>query len=530
MRKPKMTPGHDRTDPAEAILKSPSIPRGYGHEHPIAVLKELHTYPISLLAAFADCGTILSGSRAVGGAHDETSDFDLYQLADREALINIVSVLNLDGIKWHNGFLNQIHKDMGEHELTMMPLDDIRRLEKRISGRYNSKLMISYLDRMLRQGKCNLKYSDLPKKFALALERCANNEREDNTIWVYDPKGPVQGCIRKLPTAITEPFSKLFSKLEDCSCGIDYELIKKWSPNAESIEEVKQAWRRAGYPEPMLRRWLRYKTIFLAPWLREAVGTILDEILYVDATKRQSTNSTDKESGAAFYDWFKMLRGTLRSKKRVQLMIVPPKKIEGRREFGIIGTLLNFHATHPMTWIGGTDGGHFYQDTARQGKSLMIDFTNDLRQKHAKDGIKKMKKRGWMFSNTGKDTRRRNALDGDTCLTNYKNLYMSAHEDMGKRNDALPAWFDGYFAIRQLAVETYSWLEKKGRITEVKNIAEKEYAPKDRLSEWVHDKLSGHEHVIPKDLWSERKFLAAELDLWFGGYRQELIEGTCYLL
>lgn len=305
-------------------------------------------------------------------------------------------------------------------------------------------------------------------------------------------------------------------------------------PGPESVEKVKQAWREAGYPELMLRRWLRYKIIFLAPWFRNEVEKLLNEILYVDPTERQSQDSADKEPGAAFYDWFKMLRGTLPNKKQVQLMIVPPKRMQGRREYGIIGTVLYFHATHVMTCIGGTDGGHFYQGTARQGISLKIDFTDNPRQKKADHGIKKMKGRGWTFVNMDKHTRRRTALDGDTCLTNYKDLYISAREDVSKCKETVPPWFDGYFRRRRLAVETYTWLEQEGRITEVKNIGEKEMAEEDLsrtlLSQWVHSELSGHKDVIPKDLWEARDLLRAELDLWFGGYKQEPVETVCYLL
>lgn len=196
-------PDHDQTEPAKSISGSSSIARGDGHRHPISVVRELHPYPISLLSTFADCGTILSGSRAVGGAHIATSDFDLYQLADKQALINIVAVLNLAGIQWHNGFLSQIQKDMGEHELTMIPLDDISRLHERVSGCNDRKQIIPYLKRMLRRGKCKDKYGDLPEKFALALEWCRDSEWKENMIWVYIPQGPSKDCIRELPSAIT---------------------------------------------------------------------------------------------------------------------------------------------------------------------------------------------------------------------------------------------------------------------------------------------------------------------------------------
>ncbi|KAH8621738.1 hypothetical protein IG631_23615 [Alternaria alternata] len=186
-----------------------------------------------------------------------------------------------------------------------------------------------------------------------------------------------------------------------------------------------------------------------------------------------------------------------------------------------------------MAFIGGAQGGHLYYDTASQGISLKLDFRNDPRHKHAEEGIVKMEERGWTFRDMGKHRLGRSALDRSTHLTEYEDIYKSARERVGKSNEELPKEWNQYFGERRRAVETYTWLEEDGRITEINNIAESTLSqldPPELLSNWVHDKLSGHEDVIPKDQWEARDLLKAELDLWFGGYKQKWDDDLCHLL
>jgi hypothetical protein len=118
-------------------------------------------------------------------------------------------------------------------------------------------------------------------------------------------------------------------------------------------------------------------------------------------------------------------------------------------------------------------------------------------------------------------------------LTEYEDIYKSARERVGKSNEELPKKWNQYFGERRRAVETYTWLEEDGRITEIKNIAKStlfQSDPPELLSNWVHVKLSGHEDVIPKDQWEARDLFKAELDLWFGGYKQDWYDDLCHLL
>ena len=81
-----------------------------------------------------------------------------------------------------------------------------------------------------------------------------------------------------------------------------------------------------------------------------------------------------------------MLRGTSSSGKKVQLMLVKPKT------GGILGIPLDFYATHFMGFIKDTYGAHFYYNTAKDRKSLKVDFSRDARQPHAEKGIEKFEK------------------------------------------------------------------------------------------------------------------------------------------
>ncbi|KAF3038248.1 hypothetical protein E8E11_001313 [Didymella keratinophila] len=424
-----------------------------------------------------------------------------------------------------------------------MPLEEINRLAKGVflGSNHTSRDLEKYLESVLKRGKYYKKYKDLPGKFALALERCLSTKLEDNMIWIYEPKGDKDRCIRQLPPAIAEPFSELFTKLPKCSnvhnreqkIDIpDYKRIRELIPGKELIMEVENAWLAEGYPATMLRRWLRYKTINLAPWFRDKVETIVDIILHISPTESQPTNTETQFEKP--YPWFKMLRGTLPNKNKVQLIIIPPKRKYRKRESGILSTVFSFYATHPMAFINGVIGGHIYHEPTSQEISWKLDFTDDLRQKHADESIVKMKERGWKFKDMDKHVRGRSILDGKTTqLTEYENIYKSALKHVGKGNEELPAMLDNYFRERLRAVETYTWLEENGRITEVNNVAERRLiSPKSRglLSKWVHDKLSGHVDVIPKDQWGARKLVRAKLDLWFGGYQQDRKDKLCHLL
>ncbi|OWY53191.1 hypothetical protein AALT_g11949 [Alternaria alternata] len=542
MRKSKRERGNDQTEIATSIPASLSSARGDGHKDPLPILKELLQWPISLLAAFADSGTILSGSRAVGGAHNETSDFDLYQIADKGALINIVSVLNFARIQWQNLLLSQIEEEVVAHGLAVIPMEEIDRLvvgvfHKRNWGRQQD--IEEYLSSVLKRSESYEKYKDLPAQFTHALEMCSGPTWEENRLWVYTPGADSGRCIRKLPSAITEPVSELLEALPNYSNVDDKDLLEE-IPDEKAMEGVKEAWRAEGYADPMLRKWLRYQTIDRAPWVREEVETLLNTILHVNQTESRPTDT--EPQFAKLYGPFKILRGTLPNKKQVQLMLIPPKRKDGKREYGIIRTVLDYHATHPMAFIGGAQGGHLYYDTASQGISSKLDFRNDPRHKHAEEGIVKMEKRGWTFRDMGKHRLRRSALDRSTHLTEYEDIYKSARERVGKSNEELPKKWNQYFGERRRAIETYTWLEEDGRITEINNIAESteinniakswlfQLKPPELLSNWVHDKLSGHEDVIPKDQWEARDLLKAELDLWFGGYKQDWHDDLCHLL
>ncbi|KAL6150008.1 hypothetical protein ACJBU6_11529 [Exserohilum turcicum] len=456
---------------------------GDGYKKPIPILRELHSRPISLLAVFADCGTVLSGSRAVGGAHIEESDFDLYQPDDRNALIELVSTLNFEKVKWRNRTLEQIEKDIGKFGLAMIPLKEFRRLADMLRGNHDMRGVEKYLRSVMKEEESYQEFKDLPDKFHLALEKCMENGGE-NMVWVYKPGEDSGKCIRELPSEVTKILAKFFTSLRNYSPTTegDDELIipssdikkakdlsegegddKPTIPSSD-IKKVKILWKGEGYAQEMLRRWIRYNAVLSARWQSDEIDSIINAMLGIDQPTKRTTG-TEKRSDCAKkpfeepYDWFQMLRGELPNGRKVQIMIVPEKRKDCVRQCGILGTILEFHATHPMGYLTGTGGGHFFHDSASKKESFRINFTDNPKQEHAEEGISKMKDRGWIFKDMHRGEKSRHNEDEISKWISYESIYKSALEDIPKGIERFERRWGMYFERRHKAMKTYEWKE-----------------------------------------------------------------------
>ncbi|KAK3938278.1 hypothetical protein QBC46DRAFT_227114, partial [Diplogelasinospora grovesii] len=71
---------------------------------PVVYLSSAFSYCISLIAAMADYGCVLSGSRAlnffVPGSVDETSDWDFYVNGYTSCVVGMMNALEVSGVKW----------------------------------------------------------------------------------------------------------------------------------------------------------------------------------------------------------------------------------------------------------------------------------------------------------------------------------------------------------------------------------------------------------------------------------------------
>ena len=543
-----MTICQDDVEITQLALALPNLGLADAYEDPISGLKEMHPYPITLLATFADCGTVWSGSRAVGRRLGKKSDFDLYQSRDTRALINLVSILDFASPRFNNRLFNQVRHDVEEFGHTIIPLEEFQRLARNVfQGENKDRGIKEYLESALKRAKISKKYGDLPESFDSALKLgidLAEDKLIDSYIWVYSPGHDISKCIRQLEKEITDPFSKLLKRIPEVSHVKDSSLLEG-IPDFKSVQRAIDAWTAEGYGHQLLRRWLRHKIIDIAPWLRDEVKDLLAIIFDVHMPEEQSTDAQeqsqktkDKSERAEVslelsYDWFSMLRSTLPNKIPMQLMVIPSANAGGNRLYGTLGNVLTFYATHTMGFISGLGGGHFYHDTTSKGISLKIDFTDNPKQKHAETGIEKNQKRGWKFQDMHKDKDMRSITDGKSAkLKSYEDIYRSALKEVGKGDEDLPDYLKRYLEERWYAVHSYTWMEDNGRIGSVRNSTKAHSHPTNHniLCEWVHDKLSGHKYVMPELTWKNRDLFKAKLDIWFGGFKQDWEDEFYYLV
>jgi hypothetical protein len=87
--------------------------------------------PLSILAGCADNEFNLSGSRSVGGANTDDSDFDMYGRADLDAVTEMLHLLSLAHVRWDNLLLRRL-EDVAGYRLTILPYKEIYVLARRL--------------------------------------------------------------------------------------------------------------------------------------------------------------------------------------------------------------------------------------------------------------------------------------------------------------------------------------------------------------------------------------------------------------
>jgi hypothetical protein len=514
---------------------------------PLPILNELHPYPISLMAGFADNGFILSGSKSVGGASADDSDFDMYGIADPDAVIEMLDLLSFADVRWDNLLLRRL-EDVVDHGSTIMPYEEIYHLANYIPGHWKVHRIQHYVKNLLETSDSYREYADeFSSQFYLALQECYTNLQDDSRqkeewrgsifqrIWIFKPGQAKQPNVRQLPPIIAETINAMLDTLDGCpyprsndildgsfeqevkSCLADkFELDELNTPT--SVEDkidfgkVRHTWKEEGYPEHLMKNYIWYKMIQEVPHRRYEIAFLVGCLFQTPWEIRPKT-----EPIAGDYDpMFRILRGTLPNGKKLQLMLVPTT-LPG----GILRTVLRFHATHPMSCISGTLGCHLYYHTAKEKISHTLDFTRDTRHRHALKGIEKQEKRGWKFDHMSReDVMTRRATDSKVLMTEYEEIYKSALRSLGHDDHTLPDWWNDYFKERKNAFETYGWVENYGRITHISNVRFR-LSEEAKLLEWAHRELQGHTGVIPKEQWERRDDMQAKLDLWFSGARME---------
>jgi hypothetical protein len=454
----------------------------------------------------------LSGSRSLevfcpGLGATQSSDFDVYQLADPRAIKEFMHTLRFAGVRWNN-FLAVYIKQIKQHELALVPyltmLDLAEKLqtspqslEKYVKSRYDmyssdfdffAQFIEAYRECWDKLNGASSDEDSL-EEGSWDGDTLIGDGSEDfrteavNKMWVYKRSGPT---VLNVPESVT--------------C-----LLQPRSDEQAALDDAKTDWDRAGWPEDLLYGYVK-NWVLLAEECHADATFRMNKMFQVEAAEKEGHYS-GKIADRQMEEDFQILDGTLPSGTRLQLILVPS------RQSSVLHTILGFYATHVISFIGGTLGAHLYYDSAQFAQSYDLDV-RDVPWKHR--GVIPAKKKyepRWKFSPLNKGVRKRSAEDKGVLRIDYEHIYQSALRD----GQALPVWWDNYFKARETAFTTSSWIENEGRITDT-FCGDKFVSSSHSLLDWVQSNLTHSKHVVPAYEWADREDSSwIQLDLWFGG-------------
>jgi hypothetical protein len=275
-----------------------------------------------------------------------------------------------------------------------------------------------------------------------------------------------------------------------------------------NLKEIRRLWEEEGFHDDQMRGYIIDMLHQEVPFCSRAeIESLVDQVFHPQQRVCPKPLQTDKYHGPGF----RILRGVRPDGKKIQVIFISPKSTG-------IRTVLNFYATHVMCFIGGTLGAHLYWRTAKEQIGETLDFRNDIRHPQAEKSILKWIDRSWEFRKISKKTELRHAMDKHSKMVDYESIYKTALQQMHGNDCIFPGWWKNLFGERKYAFSTYSWIQSRRRIIDVRN--ERKRLGDDnseQFLDWIHTKLAGHPRVIPKDLWKKRDRAKVHLDLWFGG-------------
>jgi hypothetical protein len=260
-----------------------------------------------------------TGATASPHPHDKSFDFGIYPSAELHIVANLMDISTPAEVQWEHILLRRF-EDVVYYGLAIVPYEELHSLanEKAIPQAWSLQGLQKYLRDSLNNFLPNSKYVDgFSAQFCLALEQCCTNIRTESygnggdewediqdtvaqKIWVYEPEQMDLPCVRRLPVDITQPMRAMIEILdefpysgseesgEDASLWItsrfscrNPEHVQEGSDRAEQIldlEELKGAWRREGYHEHLLRKYILYKMIKQAPSRQYEIDLIISKL------------------------------------------------------------------------------------------------------------------------------------------------------------------------------------------------------------------------------------------------------------
>lgn len=242
---------------------------------------------------------------------------------DPGRVVGVKDALRVADAEWKR-ILQCRLEDVHHYGLAIMPYEEITTLvvDKAFPRAWPKGELQRYLTNLLRCDPHSdhadgdlLQSTDLYSRYAdgfltefcLALERCCTDTRRDEeetgetVLWVYSPKPMELPCIRRLPDSIAVSVKVILKMLREYpspgACGTFEEDTTLWVANRVDLRQQEltredgadgghelrlsalfEAWRREGYHEHLLRRYVWYRMIKQAPSRPQEVNLFVSQL------------------------------------------------------------------------------------------------------------------------------------------------------------------------------------------------------------------------------------------------------------
>lgn len=582
--------------PATSSVAAPAVSaplESIVRQNVLEIVARHFPWPISFLAVLAAWDIYVSGSEALecwmrGHGSTRNSDLDLYVPCRRAAVHDLCRLFNHAQVQWNNYIVRKV-QELDTSGRIMVPCAMIMSLATLLADPptsredWSTERLRQYL--LARISQSESKGSNMVQPFLsqfcaqVEIFRKAKVDSEthqsswqyrnlqdeaSSQIWVFDATGASpSGFVQSVGSSVSNLVLCLFEILDDCSRDekgrlektklkelLDHNItygnpettvigaVEDYKDGKLKITRVetqykinmralKNSWLETGLTDQMLHEYIVYTMVNDELYAyRSGIYLVVSEALRL---------TSEEESEQDYQDDFRILRGTLQGGKKIQIIV----DAANRRH--PLYTILQFYATHVMVFLGGMLCAHMYYSTAKELRSLKLDFSEDRRQELAEWAIEyKYRPRGWDFEDMNrKEVRSRAICDQETKMVDFEPLYAAALQKV-HAGEQLPNDIRDFFTDKRNALKSLTWREEYGRIpkesigsvygmggsTKTAGSWQEQSDHRGRKEdrgtmflEWVHRCLSDHDQVISEKSWTGQHVVDTELDLFFGGIR-----------
>jgi hypothetical protein len=267
------------------------------------------------------------------------SESEAHASIDPEAMVGVSDVWQFTDVDWERSLQRRL-EDVHHYGLAIVPYAEIISLaiEKALPRKWPMRELQRYLSDLLGCSPyseyadgVSLESPDLYSRYAdgfsihfcLALENCCTEGDAREVLWVYAPRQMELPCIRRLPRSITDPINAILELLRAYPSPGRRDTFEEdtrlWVANRVHLRQPEQtredaatagqtlnlsalteAWRREGYHEHLLRKYVWYRMIKQAPSRQDEVNLFVGQLFDKAWETRHWISTTDRNDESDF--------------------------------------------------------------------------------------------------------------------------------------------------------------------------------------------------------------------------------------